>query len=136
MSEITSEELKEGKKQLEGVVILCWVCAVILGIGVFLVPYNQFTPQTFEIGRWGTIGPISVYLPGWSNRPDAGLIFLAVYVAELIGIHLRKSWAVPLGRAALVIAMIIFFPVGTIFGAILWKRLKHPEARKYLNYEG
>jgi hypothetical protein len=134
MPEITPEELKEGKKQLGGVTILCWVCAIIIGIGIFMVPYNQLIPQTFEIGHWGSIGPI--YFPGWSFRPDSGFIFLAVYVAELIGIHLRKPFAVPLGRAALVIAMVIFFPVGTIFGAILWKRLKHAEARKYLNYEG
>jgi len=30
--------------------------------------------------------------------------------------------------------MVIFFPVGTIFGAILWKRINDPAAKTYLNY--
>jgi hypothetical protein len=30
--------------------------------------------------------------------------------------------------------MVIFFPVGTIFGAILWKRINDPIAKRYLNY--
>ncbi len=47
---------------------------------------------------------------------------------------MRKPWAVPLGRAALVVTMVIFFPVGTIFGGILWKRINDPVAKKYLNY--
>jgi hypothetical protein len=30
--------------------------------------------------------------------------------------------------------MVVLFPVGTIFGAILWKRFNDPVAKKYLNY--
>jgi hypothetical protein len=48
---------------------------------------------------------------------------------------LIKSFAIPLGRAVLVVTMVFFFPVGTIFGAILWKRINNPVAKKYLNYE-
>ena len=48
---------------------------------------------------------------------------------------MRKAFAVPLGRAGLVVTMVVFFPVGTIFGAILWKRINDPVAKKYLNYE-
>jgi len=30
--------------------------------------------------------------------------------------------------------MVFTFPVGTIIGAIVWKRLSDPAAQKYLNY--
>jgi len=63
------------------------------------------------------------------------LIVPALYVVELIGIYQRKAFAVPLGRAVLVVTMVFFFPVGTIIGAILWKRFNHPLSKRYLNYE-
>jgi len=66
--------------------------------------------------------------------PNTSFIFVALFVAALVGLYIRKGWAVPVGRAGLVVSMVIFFPVGTIFGAILWKRYNDPEAKKYLNY--
>lgn len=105
MAVLTEKELKDGKKMLEGIVILCWVSAALVGAVSLLTDLNL------------------------------GLLILGVYVAELIGIRMRKPWAVPLGRAALIIAMVIFFPVGTIFGAILWPRINDPVVKKNLNYE-
>jgi len=35
----------------------------------------------------------------------------------------------------LVVSMVFFFPVGTIIGAILWKRFNYPLSKKYLDYE-
>ena len=52
-----------------------------------------------------------------------------------MGLYVRKAWAVPVGRAGLVVTMVIFFPVGTIFGAIVWKRYNDPIAKMYLNYK-
>ena len=75
-------------------------------------------------------GPVNIGLPS-SNTT---FFFLALYVVELVGLYMRKAWAIPLGRAGLVVTMVVFFPVGTIFGAILWKRINDPFAKKYLNY--
>jgi cytochrome b subunit of formate dehydrogenase len=105
MSLLTDEELKDGNKKLEGLVILFWVAAAISGV-VFLFANLNFS-----------------------------MIIFGVFVAELIGIRLRKPFAIPLGRAALIITMVIFFPVGTIFGAILWPRINDPVVKKVLNYE-
>jgi len=139
MAELAEKELKDGKKQLEGVLILCWVMAILTGLAVF----SGF--------GWGPVG----YLRGYLDNPFTlhaatdvvkglisfpfrmvySLIVPALYVVELVGIYQRKAFAVPLGRAVLVVTMVFFFPVGTIIGAILWKRFNHPLSKKYLNYE-
>jgi len=139
MAELDEKELKEGKKQLEGVLILCWVMAILTGIGIL----SGF--------GWGHLGILSNYLYNpftlhaatdvirnlisFPFRMVYSLIVPALYVTELIGIYQRKAFAVPLGRAVLVVTMVFFFPVGTIIGAILWKRFNHPLSKKYLNYE-
>ena len=139
MTELTKKEIKIGKKQIEGPLILCWVLAILLGIGVF------------SGIAWGPIGFLTNYLEvpftflaisdlardfaGFPFRVMYSLLAPALFVVELIGLYQRKAFAVPLGRAALVVTMVLFFPVGTIFGGIMWKRFNHPMAKKYLNYE-
>jgi hypothetical protein len=139
MTELTKKEIKIGKKQIEGPLILCWVLAILLGIGVF----SGFA--------WGPIGFLTDYLEapftflavsnlardfiGFPFRIMYSLLAPALFIVELIGIYQRKAFAVPLGRAALVVTMVFFFPIGTIFGGIMWKRFNHPMTKKYLNYE-
>ncbi len=139
MTELTKKELKIGKKQIEGPLILCWVLAILLGIGVF----SGFA--------WGPIGFMTNYLEapftflaisdlarnfmGFPFRMMYSLLAPALFIVELIGIYQRKAFAVPLGRATLVVTMVFFFPIGTIFGGIMWKRFNHPMTKKYLNYE-
>src|SRR4030042_5563198 len=125
MTELTKEELNQGKKVLGGIFTLFWVVAILVGLGLTSLSWLPGFVRDFS---WG---PVDIGLPS-SNTT---FIFLALYVAELIGLYMRKAWAVPLGRAGLVVPMVIFFPVGTIFGAILWKRINDPVAKKYLNYE-
>jgi len=139
MTELTAKEIKIGKKQIEGPLILCWVMAILLGIGVF----SGFA--------WGPIG----FLTGYLNNPFTldsvsdlarnfvgfpfkmmySLLAPALYIVELVGLYQRKAFAVPLGRAVLVVTMVFFFPVGTIFGGVMWKRFNHPMTKKYLSYE-
>ena len=61
-------------------------------------------------------------------------ICLAIYIIPLVGIIKRKPFVVPYTRVLLIITMVGGFPIGTIIGAALWKRIKHPLAKKYLNY--
>jgi hypothetical protein len=124
MNEIKQENSDQGKKVLEGVIILFWVVAVLSGIGMFSLNFGGMFARNMHMG------PIQFGLPTYNNT----VIFVALYVVELVGLYMRKKWAVPLGRAGLVVTMVIFFPVGTIFGAILWKRINDPLAKKYLNY--
>lgn len=126
MTELTKKEMEEGKKVLGGVMILLWIAGVITWLG--LMSFNLFS-----------------WIPGWiPGIPLAGkftdssdifsIIIPALYVASLVGLYIRKGWAVPVTRAAIVVTMVIFFPVGTIFGAIVWKRINDPIAKRYLNY--
>lgn len=124
MNEIKQENQDPGKKVLEGIIILFWVVAILTGIGAFSLNFGGM----FNKGM--NLGPFQIGLPTFNNS----LIFVALYVIELVGIYMRKKWAIPLGRAGLIVTMVIFFPVGTIFGAILWKRINDPLAKKYLNY--
>jgi hypothetical protein len=125
MAELTKEELVKGKKVVGGPTIYFWVISIIAGLGLFSMK---------DFGEWMSndiyIGPIAIGLPS----SNTSLVFLALFVAALVGLYIRKAWAIPVGRAALIVSMVIFFPVGTIFGAILWKRFKDPVAKKYLNY--
>jgi len=125
MTELTKEELNQGKKVLGGIFILFWIIAVLAGLGLTSLSWLPGFVRDFS---WG---PVDIGLPS----SNATFIFLALYVVELVGLYMRKAWAVPLGRAGLVVTMVVFFPVGTIFGAILWKRINDPVAKKYLNYE-
>jgi len=124
MTELTKEELNNGKKVLSGIFILFWVIAILVGLGLTSFSWLPGFVHNFVWGR------VSIGLPS----PNGTFFFLALYVVELVGLYMRKAWAVPLGRAGLVVTMVIFFPVGTIFGAVLWKRINDPVAKKYLNY--
>jgi hypothetical protein len=124
MAELTKEELDHGKKVLGGIFILFWVVAIFVGLG--LTSFS-WVPGFVRDFNWG---PVNIGFPSQNGT----FIFLALYVVELVGLYMRKAWAIPLGRAGLVVTMVIFFPVGTIFGAVLWKRINDPVAKKYLNY--
>ncbi len=124
MKELKKEELEKGKKAIEGPMIYFWVIAVIVGISLFSLNFGDWMRSIH-------IGPIEIGLPS----QNSSFLFLGLYVAALVGLYIRKGWAVPVGRAGLVVSMVVFFPVGTIFGAILWKRFNDPLAKKYLNYE-
>jgi len=124
----TKNNDSDGKKVLGGVKILLWVVSIISGLG--MLTFNSWTRMFEKVYTW---------IPGFPFEINTGdfrssIIFTALFVVALVGIYMRKGWAVPVGRAALVVTMVIFFPVGTIFGAVLWKRINDPAAKKYLNY--
>ena len=121
MTELTNKELEEGKKVLGSVIILLWVAGVLAWLGQI---YFKWIPDWIPI-----IGKIT-----YSSDTLSSIAIPALYVAALVGLYIRKGWAVPVSRAAIIVTMVIFFPVGTIFGAIVWKRINDPIAKRYLNY--
>lgn len=139
MTELTAKELKIGKKQIEGPIILCWVLAILLGIGIFSGfawgPIGFLTDYLKNPFTLGAISNMAVRFIGFPFQMMYSLLAPALFIAELIGLYQRKAFAVPLGRAVLVVTMVFFFPIGTIFGGVMWKRFNHPLAKKYLNYE-
>lgn len=139
MEPLTKEEIKLGKKELEGVLILCWVMSIILGLAVISGFSGSPLGMVMNLFRSPHIVNGAVEMMQRAFSFPSRLVYSALapglYIVELIGIYQRKSFAVPLGRAVLVVTMVFLFPVGTIVGAILWKRFNSPIAKRYLNYE-
>ena len=124
----TEQELEEGRRQLGGVKVFYWFVIVVLALYLIVfIPLFITSPQA-----------TGVYIESYSTQGIIILIFvfgiiMALYIIPLVGIIKRKSFSVPFTRVMLIITM-FGFPIGTIIGGVLWKRINHPLAKKYLNY--
>ena len=123
------EELAEGRKQLGGVRVFYWFAIGVLALYLIVfIPLILSSPQLLE--QTPTAGNIIqsiivlIFVFG---------IMMALYIIPLVGIIKRKPYSVPFTRVMLIITM-FGFPIGTIIGAALWKRINHSAAKKYLNY--
>jgi len=130
MADLTTEEIGKGKKQLSGPKNIFWIAFVILIIGAIGTVVSFFT------GFFGLFSESGGVLTILSSIASLGLaiLWVVLVVVELVGIGRGRPYAVGLGRFLLIMIMIFTFPVGTIIGAIVWKRFSHPAAQKYLNY--
>ncbi len=139
MIELTGEELRDGNEQLGGIRIWFWIAAVLTAIGVIFNTIYIFSLPSLYKMYWQLginmeqVVPIRTLTMFFILSIITGLIFVTLLIIALVGIKRRKPYTVPLGRAILVLTM-LSVPVGTIIGAILWGRLRHPAAKKYLNY--
>jgi len=111
----SEEELEEGRRQLGGVKVFFWF--IVVAEGLCLI---GFTPTLFNDTG---LGPLIFSFGIW----------MGLSIIAMAGIIKRRRWSVPFTRAALIITM-FSFPIGTIIGAVLWKRINHPLAKRYLNY--
>ncbi|OFW52336.1 MAG: hypothetical protein A2163_10025 [Actinobacteria bacterium RBG_13_35_12] len=127
---MTSEqELEEGKRQLGGVRAYYWFVIVVMALYMMVfIPIIVFSPYTVEgiYTVFSTIQNMLIMIFGFG-------IAMAIYVIPLVGIIKRKPFAVIYTRVMLILTM-FSFPIGTIIGAVLWQRINHPLAKKYLNY--
>jgi len=123
------DELEEGKRQLGGVKAYYWFVIVVLTLYMIVfIPLIIISPETVR-GIYTVVNIIQyililIFIFG---------IWMALYIIPLVGIIKRKPFSVPYTRVILIITM-FGFPIGTIIGATLWKRINHPLAKKYLNY--
>jgi hypothetical protein len=127
---MTSEqELEEGRRQLGGVRAYYWFVIVVLALYMMVfIPIIVFSPYTVEgiYTVFSTIQNMLIMIFGFG-------IAMAIYVIPLVGIIKRKPFAVIYTRVMLILTM-FSFPIGTIIGAVLWQRINHYLAKKYLNY--
>ena len=134
MTDLTPEEIIEGKRQLKGPRVVFWIffvlgiLGVICGIASFFTDIFSFAGSWAPAGSiWGLVGSIFELL--------CSILFVILFWVELSGLNKGgKPYAVGLGRFLLIWMMIFCFPVGTIIGAIVWKRFSDPAVQKYLNY--
>jgi len=127
---MTSEqELEEGRRQLGGVRAYYWFVIVVMALYMMVfIPIIVFSPYTVEgiYTVFSTIQNMLIMIFGFG-------IAMAIYIIPLVGIIKRKPFAVIYTRVMLILTM-FSFPIGTIIGAVLWQRINHPLAKKYLNY--
>ena len=122
----TDEEIQEGNRQLSGVRGWFWFMSVIFALNLIVLPIVVITqPNTYDNAIQVMGGVIGVIIGGG--------VWLALFAVPLAGLIKRKPFSVPFVRVMLVITM-FFFPIGTIIGGVLWKRINHSLSKKYLNY--
>ena len=131
MADLTAEEINEGKRILKGPRVVFWISLVlgILGVigGIVSFFTDTLSAWTGAGSVWAILGSIFGLL--------CSILFVVLYWVELSGlIKGGKPYAVGLGRFLLIWMMIFTFPIGTIIGAIIWKRFSDPAVQKYLNY--
>ena len=123
------QELEEGRMQLGGVKAYYWFVIVVLALYMIVfIPLIIISPETVR-GMYTVVNIIQYMLILIFSFG----IWMALYIIPLVGIIKRKPFSVPYTRVILIITM-FGFPIGTIIGATLWKRINHPLAKKYLNY--
>jgi len=124
------QELEEGRRQLGGIKAYYWFVIVVVALYLMVfIPIISFSSYTME-------GFYTVLINTFQYLPIMILVFgtwLAVYIIPLIGIIQRKPFSVIYTRVILILTM-FSFPIGTIIGAVLWGRINHPLAKKYLNF--
>lgn len=134
MTDLTSEEIIEGKKQLKGPRVVFWISLVLGILGVICGIVSLFNDNFSFAGNWIQAGSV------WGLVASifellCSILFVILFWIELAGlIKGGKSYTVGLGRFLLIWMMIFSFPVGTIIGAIVWKRFSDQAVQKYLNY--
>lgn len=134
MTDLTMEEITEGKRLLKGPRVVFWISLVLGIIGVICGIASFFTDIFSFAGSWAPAGSVWI-LVGSIFELLCSVLFAILYWVELSGlIKGGKPYTVGLGRFLLIWMMVFTFPVGTIIGAIVWKRLSDPAAQKYLNY--
>jgi len=109
---------------------MVWFWIVIVVFGLFFIIFSIVILVQRTEGLTGMSQASSI----------AGLFFamaipIALYIVPLVAIAKRRPFAVPFTRAMLIVSM-FWVPIGTIIGAVLWSRINHPLAKKYLNYKG
>jgi nitric oxide reductase large subunit len=77
-----------------------------------------------------------IYLPFIIPISIIGIIFgfisVTLYAIEIVGINKRKKFSVKLIRVLLILTM-FSFPIGTVIGALLLRRINNPIVKLYLS---
>ncbi|MBA7508658.1 hypothetical protein ES705_00590 [subsurface metagenome] len=133
MANLTPEEIREGRWQLGGPRILFWIALILMIIGAMGSIISFFTETFSFVAFWTEAGSLGALLGSIFGLIWA-LLWVILFWAELAAMSRGRPSAVGLGRFLLIIIMIFSFPIGTIIGAIVWRRFSHPAAQKYLNY--
>ena len=125
---VVKDTLEEGRLQLSGIRGFYWFFIVIYTMAYFATNIILII-GIIDVNDYSRYFKITIII-----ITAVYIVLLILYIIPLIGIIQRKPFSVPFTRAMLIISM-FNFPIGTIIGSVLWKRINHPAAKKYLNPE-
>ena len=133
MADLIAKEISDGRAILKGPRIIFWIAFIgsILAVIGYIVSF--FTEAFSFVATWSTTGS-SWPIVGSILGLICAVIWLVLYWVELSAMANGKPYAVGLGRFLIIWMMVFSFPIGTIIGAIIWKRFSDPVVQKYLNY--
>jgi hypothetical protein len=122
------DEISEGRRQLGGIKAWFWFVIVVFGLGFIIFSIASLVQINEGLTWMSQVSSIvGIFF--------AIAIWLALFIIPLVAIAQRKPFSVPFTRAMLIVSM-FWVPIGTIIGAVLWSRINHPSAKKYLSYNG
>ena len=123
------------KKYLVGIKVWFWIAIVLTAIIIILSSLSLIT----NLHNMSILPPsddvlyIPFIIPGSIFGISVGTIVIALYITAIIGINKKKTFSVKLVRALLILTM-LSFPIGTVIGAVLLRRINNPLVKKYFNY--
>ena len=133
MMAITLDD-NNAKKYLVGIRIWSWIAIVITSI-IFIISILilAWTLRSMNILH---PSPDVIYppflIPGSIFGISVGAVIITLYAIVIFGINKRKKFSVKLIRALLILTM-FSFPIGTVIGALLLRRINNPILKLYFS---
>jgi hypothetical protein len=134
MTEINTNENNNVKKYLFGIRTWSWVALIITTI-IFIISILilVWTLRSMSILP---PSPDVIYppflIPGSIFGISIGAAVITLYAIVIFGINKRKKFSVKLIRALLILTM-LSFPIGTVIGVLLLRRINNPIVKLYFN---
>jgi len=121
-------EAVEANKQLVGIRIII-ILSIILYSIIWISGMFRACDETYYYGAGSGFGVFMLFTIFFGG-------FLTLSIIGLIGLNQRKTYAIPVNRAVLILFSFWtgFIPVGLILILVFWSRFKDPLVKRYLNY--
>ena len=116
------------RKKIVGLRVIAILSIVLYSLVLLSGIFTSFD-EAYYYGAGSGLGVFFVYLIFFSG-------FIALSIIGLIGFNAKRSYAIPVNRAVLILFSfwIGIIPIGLILLIIFWSRLKDNDVKAYLNY--
>jgi hypothetical protein len=122
------------KKYLVGIRIWLWtalvITSIIIIISIFILAWTLRSMSILHPSPDVIYPPFLI--PGSIFGIIVGAAVITLYAITIFGINKRKKFSVKLIRVLLILTM-LSFPIGTVIGALLLRRINNPIVKLYLS---
>ncbi len=119
-----------GRKKIVGLRVIAILSIILYSLILLSGIFSSFD-EAYYYGVDSGLGVFFIYLIFFGG-------FIALSTIGLIGFNTKRSYAIPVNRAVLILFSfwIGIIPIGLILLLIFWSRLKDNDVKTYLNYPG